>query len=335
MEDKERLIPTIHESELATAKQYFYQYFGTPEKISKVFEGTFLFNKSQMNTLNHRITEKLKMHQEAGFLIDVIVKLKNKKILEFNTWNSFMEHDLTDDCPTESVTIKWRFNAILPNFPTPQNHVLSLTLTNGMKPEEMIRLIFSGGLEDEKNLDIAPYPIFASIIFVNNILADELLDIISKWVSAINLEAQSEEKVKKRLFKYRQLIAISTEFLVTVLLMGTSAFFFIKNLTHIKGNEIGKISTEDFIFYLTYFFIVIGLFFIANRIAKIVASSIFTNLSTFRGKSFFELSEKDTTNRKMLQKKKKSSTIKLLGSLLIIIVSSFVGKIIDMLIELF
>lgn len=334
MEDKDRLIPTIQESELATAKQYFYQYFGNPEKISKVFEGTFLFTKLQMSTLNKRITEKLKNHQEAGFLIEVTVKLKNKKIIEFNDWNSFMEHDLTDDCPTESVTIKWRFNAVLPNFPAPQNHVISLTLTNGMKPEELMRLVFSGSLEDEKNLDIAPYPIFASIIFINSILADEVLDIISKWVNAINLEDQSEEKWKKKSYRYRQIIAISTEFLVTFLLMFTTAYFFLKNLANIKGSEVGKIAIEDFNFYLAYFFIVLGVFIMANKIAKFIAQYTFSNLSNFRSKSFFELSEKDTTNRKLLQKKQKNSTIKLLGSLLMIIFTSCLGIIIEALVDL-
>lgn len=335
MKDEDKLIPTVQETELATAKQYFYQYFGQPERVSKVFEGTFLYRIEQMEDLNNQITDKLKMYQNAGFLITVKVKLKNKKIFEFNTWKSFQEHRWVDSCATESITIKWQFNAILPNNPTPHNHVVSLTLTNGMKPEELMKLIFSGSLEDEKNLDIAPYPIFTSIVFINRILADEILEIISKWVDNINEENIEENPLKKFLRKHRQMVAISTEYLITFFLMFSSSFSFLKASGTVSVKTLGELPLEKANFFLAYFFIVIGIFFIANRVAKMIAQVVFSSLSSFRAKSFFALSEKDKKVRNLLKDNQKSSIIKLLSSFAAIVLSSFVGLLIERLLTIF
>lgn len=334
MKDENRLIPTTEEAQLATAKQYFYQYFGQPEKVSKVFEGVYLYKKEEINELNNSIAEKFKMYPNAGFLITVTAKLKNRKMIEFNTWDSFMAYEWAEDSETESLTIKWQANIILPNNDTPHNHVLSVTLTNGMKPEELIKLIFSGSLEDDKNLDIAPFPIFASVVFINRLLADELLDVVTKWANRTNLEDIEDKKIKKICHKHRQLIAISTEFLITFLLMSSSILSFMHALGSSKTKLLGQMPMNEVSYFLTYSFIVLGVIVMANRLAKIIAQTVFKSLSKLRVKSYFEFGSKDKNRVLLLKNKEKNSMLRLVVGLGMIILSSFVGKLIDILINL-
>lgn len=334
MHDEDKLLPTSEQTEIAEAKQYFYKYFAKPEYISKVFEGSYQFNLEQIESLNNRVSEKLGMYKNAGFLVSVSVKLKNKKMLEFNTFDSFKTYDWSSEYETESVNIQWTFNAILPNYGTPMKHVIAVTLTRGMKPEELMRLIFSGNLEENRTLDIAPYPIYASITFINKILADEILEIITKWSKTYNNEGVHHNSIFEKIYRYRQMVAVAIEYFITIILMISSSFYFVKNILAIQETKLGDIPVSVFTKDLIYFLAVIGVFSMANRFAKFVAQFAFNSINKFKSKSCFKLTKMDETYVDKLQNKSKNSTLNLVLSLIGMIASGFVGKIIDLIFEL-
>ncbi|MEZ3506842.1 MAG: hypothetical protein K1W10_07870, partial [Lachnospiraceae bacterium] len=55
-------------------------------------------------------------------------------------------------------------------------------ISNGLRPEEMLNLIFSGKIEDFEEIETNTFPVAARVDFIEPILGDELLNIVSEWI---------------------------------------------------------------------------------------------------------------------------------------------------------
>lgn len=158
---------------------------------SRIFSRKVKVKLDDIIDLNERVTDKLRNYQEAGFSISATASFVGRKTIEFSTWQEFEEHRWTESDAINSITVIWEFNAVLPQYGVPQKHVLVVKIADGLKPEEMLNVVFAGKLENIEEIEKQMYPVVARVDFINYVLGDELLNIVEEWDRG--LEAQDGE----------------------------------------------------------------------------------------------------------------------------------------------
>lgn len=333
MRDDVSLIPTNEEHDLRIAKEIFVRQYSQPNSLSQFFEGNFIISLNDLNRLNEKLKEKYQLYGNAGYIVNIEVKHADKRILEFDSWASFNQNNWDENSKTESITVKWNFNAIFPNSTLPTTQILSLNITNEIKPEEILRLIFSEGI-DNKKMDLSLYPVYASVIFTNRIFADELLNIISGWVKTVNKPVSTVNSFLLKVKKKRQMVAFTIEYLITSLIIFSSVFFYFNSFELNPNIQIGTIlagELKSILIYTTFTFI---LLLLSSKIGRAFGMAIFSSLSKYSKSHSFALTLRDKDELDKLKSKENSVIMKLIIGFMGIVLSSFIGKIMDSIIEI-
>lgn len=156
---QQELAATAESQKLAIYKSIYYQMNAKPDSLSKAYARKVIINKDDLIDLNNRINDRIRLNYEQdGYIASVTVNLKDKHVITFKCWEEFLQHKWIENSSTVSIVLQWNFNIRVPGYEQPQNHNLVVKLTNGLRPEEMLNLIFSGKIEDFEEVELNTFP---------------------------------------------------------------------------------------------------------------------------------------------------------------------------------
>ena len=304
------LAATSEDRELAVFKSFYYKINAKPDSLSKAFKRNIIVNFEDLVDLNDRIKEKLSMHyQEEGYIATVTVDLKDTRVLNFKCWEEFINHNWREVSQIKAITMQWNFNIKIPGYENPQNHNLVVRLTNGLKPEEMLNLIFSGNIEDFDEVELNAFPVVARVDFIQVVLGEELINIVGNWVDGLKKNTDIKNPILMFLRKYRKRCAQYFEYVSIIMLfiLALSCEMWYVN------NHIANPIKELDILQINELFSCVAIgalgIYLAKKIFEIIASNIYDRLNMYgivyifnitRGDKKFQddIATKDRTNGK-------------------------------------
>jgi hypothetical protein len=166
-------------------KAMFALFAGRPDSRCKRLNRRIQVDVDSLRHLNEKIHEKLSLHNIESAITTVTIVQKDREALDFGLWNTFVSHDWKTSYQTESVMMKWDFLIKLDSHVSPQRHTLSVKISKGMTPKDMLRtmlLTIDDGDDDgrdEMSLCIV------RVDFINHSLADELIHVVEKWNASV------------------------------------------------------------------------------------------------------------------------------------------------------
>ena len=278
-------------------KSVYYMMNAKPDSKTKIFTSDVCIELGDIEELNELITEKFKSHyNDAGFMINVDVSLENKKSMHFQSWQMFEQQKWVQNHAIDNILIKWEFNAELPGYCVPQKHTLIVKMSDGIKPEDLFKIMFSGGFDEIQEIDKDAYPVVASVDFIDSILGDELLEIVASWVKGLRTNNESSAFINI-LKKNKRKVAMCIEYFLTLALalccvrIGTS---YIEKLSIDYMGQIGKGAFVNLIYLV---FIMALVFILAKNIFSTVAQSIFETLRDVSAMHTFSITKGDKKKR--------------------------------------
>lgn len=192
--------------QLADFKSIFYMFNGKPDTTTKVFTENVKVDFDSIVELNNRLLEKLQMHYiEEGYIASITVSFANRKTISFDCWRSFEQYNWVESSYIKSVVLVWDFAVKLGGYENPQRHKLTVKISDGLKPEEMLNLVLTGKIENMEELDTNHFPIVAQMDFINVQLSEEFINIVSEWVNSLEKARDGKSKVILALRKHRKL----------------------------------------------------------------------------------------------------------------------------------
>lgn len=332
-DDMDLLDISQNEKALASFKEEFFKENLQPDSVTKVFSDNVKIDIKDIYYLNEIVIEKLKKYENAGLIVQVYVKFSNKKSILFSSWSEFEEYKWLESNSISRIVISWKFNVKFPNYSTPQKHTMMVKLSNNMRPEEIIKLMLSGELDDtvddmEKNF----FPIYTKVNFINRSLGDELLDSVGEWVNGLEENELKENKFIAKLRKFKRPVSHFTDIITfsTFLYLTFSIYFYL--LENLNINLVTDTTYPQFKSMIIYTFLVIGSIYIIQRVSKLIGNSLFKSLSTYGKTYIFSITRGDKNKRKKLIKDNKYDLmnigIKFFGSLFIGVLASIISTII-------
>lgn len=327
MDDSLRLLRNQDEIDSAIFKKIFYQENVRKETLSKVYDARINLNMESICRLNAKFEEKFKAYKNEGYVITCFMKTNDNKSYEISTWRDIESFDFNSIyAVTEKITLKWIFNLKFPDAEIPITHTLTLNISNGMKPEEMFKLLFSGSIDNNDDIEIAPYPIYAIAEFSDRTLADELLDIISKWVDDFDTTKSELIAPIVWLKKRRQIVSLTVKKLTSIFLHGLAFWLFYKSLM-----SSDKFDIEYFKNVTTFFSLFVLIVINCERLSTRLGGILFENLSDYGKSHSFSL----TSGDEKINIKKKNDAKKIMFKLLFWCIMTVISIIATFFIERF
>ena len=312
-------------------KSYFYQTTAKPDSMTRVFPKDSTIELNDIFSLNERICEKLQSHyNDAGFLISVNVKFSNGKTKTFSSWRAFEEHKWYESEYISRVVICWEFNAVLPQYDVPQRHTLTVKMSNSMRPEEMLNIIFTGNFEDIEELDKNFFPVVARVDFIDRVLGDELLNLVSDWIKGLKDSVVPKSKLMIYLKRHKGKIS-SLLNLITYIIVTISSVILLNNYIRSLGIvTIGELSSDDFLSVLNGVFVCSGVWVLSKRFINVVTDRIYELLRSYGDNFLFNITNGDRNRQIKLQKREKSNrisiVINLIGTIILNIMCSVIAN---------
>jgi hypothetical protein len=311
--------PTNQGNDLAIANQLeqfkslYYLLKGKRDTDIKLFDDFKQFRYRDIIELNEKVYRKLSLHQLVTDTNSVVVSLSNKEIKSFGSWQEFLQFDRNISATTNYITIEWDFNLVLPNQThlIPQTHTLRVRIGSGLRPNEMIQVIFQGG--EETDLEEAQAQVVCKIDFVNAQICSELKTVITEWYDALPKNSEDHKLIK---FILRHKVKIQQSIIILFLIAGIILLNFI---THYLVSKISNTATNDLLtkFYLitTCSFVVLYSFYISGTLYadRVLEKTI----GRFKRNPMFEFTKGDENKLKETEKKNSALLKKLFRDLLI------------------
>lgn len=307
------LVVSQEEKELALFRSMYYQMNAKPDSMSKIYSQKVMITREDIIDLNKRVNNKIRMHyQDDGYIATVTVSLSNRQVINFECWEEFISYEWSESNCINSVILKWNFNIRMPQYEYPQTHVLMVKLSNGLRPEEMLNLIFSGKIEDFEEIETDTFPVAARVDFIEPILGDELLNIVGEWVKGLKENEEKKNKLILFMRKYRKRVAQYFNYFAFImcLLLVISVFNWL--VKRFNVDKISNYTTNQFLFMINFFMVSCFMLFVSYKLLEGIASEVYNYLSQYGQMLTFLITKGDQKRQEKLKNDDKNNAKKII-----------------------
>jgi hypothetical protein len=166
-------------------KSIFYQLNAKPDTEIRLLRGKKNLELADITSLNERISAKLSNHDVITEIASINFVLLNRKIKDYYTWAEFERENWdTVNEKVSTLSIKWDIAIKLPQYKLPQRHSIKVRIGTEIPPKDIFQLILTS--DDISELIEARTQSICKVDFVNNILAVELLNLVSNWYEGLH-----------------------------------------------------------------------------------------------------------------------------------------------------
>lgn len=298
----------------------YYAMNAKPDCKTKIFGKRVIVEMEDLKELNKKITDKFKSHYEdAGFSINVTVSFSDHTSVEFNSWTMFERYDWAENRVVNNITIKWEYNAKLPQYPIPQKHTLVVRIANEIRPEEMFNLLVSGKLEEINQIDQEVCPIIARVDFINSILGEELLSIVSSWQDGLQSNEDDVPMFIKIAKKFRRLIAYMINYIAVICSLFFCYEYLKEMMNKIDVGTLGEIPVTEIQEIIFNIIVLVILVWIVNRFFTLIANMVYSLLGASMEHHTFNITKGDVKRRNEIIKRLNKNAIKIIINIIITI----------------
>ncbi len=201
-------------------KSLFYMFSGKPDSITKPLPRDITLTIEDIKQLNRKIQEKLAHYVIEGVITTVDITHYRGMSKEFGMWHEFETHDWKVPLITQTITIKWDFLIQLPSYEIPQRHTVTVRIQELPEELEVIQAFFSTLGDGEMNAEIGIVPTIVRVDFINHLLSQELVNIVTEWNKSLPMPKVQENfftKIKGKKRGVARIIHYSLPIFTTIL----------------------------------------------------------------------------------------------------------------------
>ena len=306
-------------------KSIFHAMTASAESKSEVFSRKVYADIDDLNELYDRITRKLESHySNAGSKVKVNVSFDGKRNYSFDNWSDFSTKQWYENNPITSIIIKWEYHILLPEYPIPQPHVLVVKISDGLKPEQMLNLVFTGKIESIELLEEEIYPVVARVDYINYDLGDELLHIVADWNEGLKSKQTETTGIINVLKKHKKIVVRIVNSLMKFLALCCSLLIIDAYIYNLNIQKLGDLSQRNICFFVTIICIAYVFSRFIGRIANFCSSSFVDNISSRNNYHVFGIDKGDQELQAKYEKIKNDNQNKALTSLVLSVIINII-----------
>lgn len=306
-----------HRKKIKEFQSLYYMMNARPDTTIKIYDKKTIIKMGDISTLDSMISEKLLLHNQEGQVGKsyVIVATNRHKVYNFDNIKLFEDHNWNKSESIENITLVWDFFIYVNGYENPQRHKLTVKISSGLKPEEVLNLIFSGKIEDMQDVETLKATVIAQMDFIETRLGQEFLNIVDEWVGLLD-DTSYNNRFMNWLAKRRKLVAYYFNYFLFFVSIITFLIGFNLQTSLFKVGKISELSIKQLNYCVNFIVIsVIICGIIINR-GEVIANKIFRKLTEYGEYFAFEITTEDQKRLKRIKTLEKRNFIFVLVHLL-------------------
>lgn len=311
-DDAKLLKPEETDVTISRFKETFYKEYLQPDHYTQLFDGNIMIQKIDILNLNDLIIERLKKYKHEGFIIETYVKFSDNKMKFFADWSEFKEYAFLESETIVHVVLSWKFNAVFPNHKFPQNHTLTVKLSNKIGANELFQLMLSGDLDVINDLDANMYPVYAKVSFTDRSLGDELVNTVGQWVEGLEENDLEKNKLALTMKKHKKMFSKIIEYGTFISLIINSLFLFLSYLDSLNISTVGQVDLYQLKRIFVSTIIVFTSIFLSKSLSFYFGKVLHQSLMRYGQTYIFDITKGDSKKVKELQKKSRNNFINIM-----------------------
>ncbi len=296
LQPKKADIDLMNEQNIKNASALLALLHGKSDSICRLFKKEILVSKNELSSLNDSMISKLSLHNISAITTSIDITFSNKRILTFKSWVEFESYDFKSiNSATKSIFIQWDFLALISNYEVPQRHTVSVRISSNPNPSDFFKVLLSGGFDESHDLDIQSCIMICKVDFVNNTLAEELVNVAEHWNELCECAYSKKGVVRPFLYIHRTGWAHIFEVWFTFCI----ALIIAIALKILIQNNLLMISNESLLYALVA---VIPLSALVENIAHAGAKKIYNSFGDLMDIHIFSISTGDSKEQEKIEK---------------------------------
>lgn len=312
----------------------YYSYNARPDTTTKIYNQQVVIKMDDLLNLENMIKEKLSLHRIAGEVgkTHIFVNTSKHKVYSFDDWKLFYEYNWKIPEHIESITLIWDFYINVEGYKNPQRHKLSVRISSGLKPQEILSLIFSGKVEDIEEIEMQEAQIIAQMDFIENRLGQELINVVSEWVDILEKASDSQSSFILFLKGRRKIVGYYFNYVLFIIVFFMLVVYGDYTIKAMGVDRISDITSSQFIYLFNYVALSVVICIVIVNIGENVANKVFRKLSEYGENFVFRITNGDNTQYNKLKKEDNKNAVKVMlnvcFSLLLNIICGIVASVI-------
>ena len=206
----------------------------------------------------------------------------------------------------------------------PERHTLMVKLSNRLRPEELLNLVFTGKIEEIEEMDQNLFPIIARVDFVDRTLGDELLNIVSDWVKSLRQSPVKKSKLMLLLKKNKGVICTLLSWITNIVVMFASVIVTGQCIFRLNFNYVLDISKEQIVTIIYMVFGCSAVWIFGKRLIGALTDFLYDRLREYGENALFNITKGDHNKQDQMKYNERSQKWAVLGNLFVTIVINIV-----------
>ncbi|MGB3508784.1 MAG: hypothetical protein WBA93_05990 [Microcoleaceae cyanobacterium] len=302
--DSSNIVPQQNSSQLPVNldefKAWYYLMNAKPDTEIRLLSKEKVLELGDIRSIHERVVDKLNNHDITVNSTSINFILSKGKIKDYYNWSEFEREkwDTVNEV-VNSLSITWDIFLKLPQYQNPQRHSLKLRIGDAIPPKDIFQLMFTS----DNMLEIieARANGFCKVDFVNDIIATELLNIVSNWHDGLKdaPEYEFQKFLRNSGGGLSRIIRQSISFLMLILIITYSNYLY----PVLRIDDTVSISNLQTIFIL---FVIV--FMIGSLLGKYIENYIDRRIARFENYPKFLITRGDKNNINKIEQQNKSLT---------------------------
>lgn len=318
MNDDKTIIPQDEEGEVVatdvsteTFRSVFRLLFAGEDALFELYSGSITIGTRDLDELNSKILEKLRHFEIRGLAFSALASYENGRAQEYSSWQKFSSENWSTPDVLDSLSLTWNFSIKFPKSPKLAPHCINVRISSSIKPQHLMQAIFSKQPEDIDKIDLRLVPMSCRVNFVDHILSEELLDLVSKWHKGLRSPEfvfPFMKKIKRHSDQIQELIRNSIPALSAIACFG----YYFRYARRLESNS--AVTAEMLTDTVLWLALSCAIIFISLLISKTVAGYVDKQLHRFGAFTVFQITNGDKKKQTRLQARSQNSYLKFIAS---------------------
>ena len=150
---------------------------------TQIYTRDILVGISDIGILARKIDTQLALYQKMSFTTNAVVTFSDNRSKQFHAISELPKFDWDCAVVTTSISLRWNILIEAKDDEKPTEHNILVRLATGVKPQDLMRALFSKDLDEMESFEMASAGCACHVTFATQSLAVDIFRVVEEWVN--------------------------------------------------------------------------------------------------------------------------------------------------------
>lgn len=152
---------------------------------TQIYTRDVLVGLPDVGMLAEQVETQLALYQKISYTTNAVVTFSDNRSKQFHSITELPKFNWNRPVETTSITLRWNILIEAQDGEKPTEHNILVRLATGVKPQDLMRAMFSKDLDEMESFEMASAGCVCHVTFATQSLAGDIFRVVDEWVQAL------------------------------------------------------------------------------------------------------------------------------------------------------